>query len=141
MVPPRRFLVGCSFNLHATRRTPHGASRLVHALSGWLVKTRRAPPRHYRDARIYGLEATPRMTMGSPRHPTPSDPTRPDPTRPDPTRSDPPHVCPRLAQGRTAPESPLEGSDERLARFRDVLSEKLETGVVSMLVRGAVAEV
>ena len=46
-----------------------------------------------------------------------------------------------MTQGRTAPESPLEGSDERLARFRDVLSEKLETGVVSMLVRGAGDEV
>ena len=28
--------------LLATRRTPHGASRLVHAVSAWSVKTRRA---------------------------------------------------------------------------------------------------
>lgn len=44
-------------------------------------------------------------------------------------------------QGRTAPERPLKGSDARLARFREVLGEKLETGVVSMLVGGAVAKV
>ena len=32
--------------LHATRRTPHGASRLVQAMSAWSVKTRHAPCRH-----------------------------------------------------------------------------------------------
>ena len=37
--------------LHATRRTPHGASRLVRAMSAWLVKHRHAPSRHCRDAR------------------------------------------------------------------------------------------
>ena len=37
--------------LHATRRTPHGASRLVLAMSSWSVKTRRAPSRHCSDAR------------------------------------------------------------------------------------------
>ena len=42
------------FTLHAIRRTPHGASRLVQAMSAWLVKTRRAPSRHSRDARVYG---------------------------------------------------------------------------------------
>ena len=31
---------------HATRRTPHGASRLVQGMSAWLVKTRRAPSQH-----------------------------------------------------------------------------------------------
>ena len=40
------------FTLHATRRTPHGASRLVQAMPAWLVKTRRAPSRHSRDARV-----------------------------------------------------------------------------------------
>ena len=40
--------------LHATRRTPHGASRLVLAMSAWSVKIRRAPPRHCRVARVYG---------------------------------------------------------------------------------------
>ena len=41
----------------ATRRTPHGASRLVQETSTWLVKTRRAPSRHCRDARGYGHTA------------------------------------------------------------------------------------
>ena len=40
--------------LHATRRTPHGASHLVQAMSTWRVKTRRAPSRHCRDAMVYG---------------------------------------------------------------------------------------
>ena len=40
------------FTLHATRRTPHGASRLVQA------KIRRAPSRHSRDARVYGHTTT-----------------------------------------------------------------------------------
>ena len=44
--------------LHATRRTPHGASRLVQAMSAWSVKTRRAPSRHCRDARVYGHTTT-----------------------------------------------------------------------------------
>ena len=46
------------FTLHATRRTPHGASRMVQAMSSWLVKTRRAPSQHSRDARVYGHTAT-----------------------------------------------------------------------------------
>ena len=33
------------------KRVP--ASRLVHAMSSWLAKTRRAPSRHSRDARVY----------------------------------------------------------------------------------------
>ncbi|CAM9875799.1 unnamed protein product, partial [Laminaria digitata] len=40
--------------LHATRRTPHGASRLVQAMSAWSVITRRAPSRHCRDSRVSG---------------------------------------------------------------------------------------
>ena len=44
--------------LHATRRTPHGASRLVLAMSAWSVKTRRAPFRYCRDARVYGHTTT-----------------------------------------------------------------------------------
>ena len=39
--------------LHATRPTPHGASRLVQATSAWSVKTRHAPSRHCRDERVY----------------------------------------------------------------------------------------
>ena len=41
-----------------TRRTPHDASRLVQAMSAWSVKTRRAPSRHCRDARVYGHPTT-----------------------------------------------------------------------------------
>ena len=40
--------------LHEARRTPHGASRLVHSMSSWSVKTRRASPRRFRDARVNG---------------------------------------------------------------------------------------
>ena len=43
---------------HATRPTPHGASRLVQATSAWSAKTRRSPSRHYRDARVYGHTTT-----------------------------------------------------------------------------------
>ena len=44
--------------LHVTRRTPHGASRLVQTISTWSVKTRRAPSRHCREARVYGHTTT-----------------------------------------------------------------------------------
>ena len=47
------------FTLHATRRTPHGALRLVQAMSAWLVKTRRAPSRHSRDASLYVIRLRP----------------------------------------------------------------------------------
>ena len=40
--------------LHATCQTPHGASRLVQAVSAWSVKTRRAPSRHCSGAKTYG---------------------------------------------------------------------------------------
>ena len=40
--------------LHVSRRTPHGASRLVHAESAWSIKTRHAPSRRRRDAMAYG---------------------------------------------------------------------------------------
>ena len=39
---------------HASRPTPHGASRLVQAVSAWSAKTRRATSRLCRDARVYG---------------------------------------------------------------------------------------
>ena len=42
----RAILGRMQFTLHATRQTRHGASRLVQAMSAWLVKTRRAPSRH-----------------------------------------------------------------------------------------------
>ena len=38
--------------LYATRRTSHGASGLVRAMSAWLVKTRHAPSRHCRNAMV-----------------------------------------------------------------------------------------
>ena len=44
--------------LHATRQTPHGASRFLLAMSACSVKTRCAPSRHYRDARVYGHTTT-----------------------------------------------------------------------------------
>ena len=43
--------------LHAIRRTPHGASRLVLATSAWSVETRRAPSGH-RRTRVYGQTTT-----------------------------------------------------------------------------------
>ena len=60
--------------LHTTRRTPHGASRLVQAMSAWVVKTRRAPSRHSRDARVYGhttmaMHKTSTPPASSPPHP------------------------------------------------------------------------
>ena len=39
--------------LHAVRRTPHGASRMVLSVYAWSVRARRAPSRHCRDARVY----------------------------------------------------------------------------------------
>ena len=54
--------------LHATRRTPRGASRLVQAMSAWLVKTRRAPSRHSRDAKVYGHATTAIHKPSTPPH-------------------------------------------------------------------------
>ena len=49
------FLSRMQLTLHATRRTPHSASRLVHAMPAWSVKTRRAPSRHIRDPGVIPL--------------------------------------------------------------------------------------
>ena len=54
------------FTLHATRPTPHGASRLVQAVSAGSVKTRRAPSRHWRHARVYGHTTTAIYDMSTP---------------------------------------------------------------------------
>ena len=43
---------------HATRRTPHGASRLLDATFAWSVKTRPTPSRIRRDASVYGHMTT-----------------------------------------------------------------------------------
>ena len=52
--------------LHATRRTLHGASRLVLAVYAWSVKTRHTPSRHCRDARVYGHTTTAMHDMSTP---------------------------------------------------------------------------
>ena len=44
--------------LHATRRTPHGASCLVLSMSAWSVETRRTPSRHCSDAGGYAHTTT-----------------------------------------------------------------------------------
>ena len=55
--------------LHTTRPTPHGASRLVQAVFAWSVKTRRAPSRHCRYARVYGHTTTATHDMSNPPSP------------------------------------------------------------------------
>ena len=85
------------FTLRVTRRTPHGASRLVQAMSTWLVKTRRAPSRHSRDARVYGYTTTAMHKLSTPPchpHPTPTTPPPPPP----PTPSNPPRTRVRTDQ-------------------------------------------
>ena len=43
--------------LHMTRPIPpHGASRLVHAMSAWSAKTRRVQPRRCENVKVYGLK-------------------------------------------------------------------------------------
>ena len=54
------------FTLYVTRRTPHRASRLVQAMSAWLVKTRRASSRHSGDARVYGQTTTAMHKLSTP---------------------------------------------------------------------------
>ena len=54
------------FTLYATRRTLHGASRLVQAMSAWLVKTRRPPSRHSRDERVCGHTTTAMHKLSTP---------------------------------------------------------------------------
>ena len=49
---------------HATRPTPHGASRSAQAKSAWSVKTRRAPSRHCRESRVYGHATTVILSIG-----------------------------------------------------------------------------
>ena len=56
------------------RRTPHGTSCLVQALSAWLGKTRRAPSWHSKDARVYGHTTTAmhKLSTPPPRPPSPN---------------------------------------------------------------------
>ena len=51
--------------LHATRRTSHGASRLLQAMSAWSVKTRGAPSRHLYTGRVHGHTTTAMHGMGT----------------------------------------------------------------------------
>ena len=51
--------------LHLARPTPHGASPLVQAIPTWSVKTRRAPSRRCRDARVYGHTTTAMHNMSA----------------------------------------------------------------------------
>ena len=53
-------------NVHAIRRAPHSASCLVQAMPAWSLKTRRAPSRHCRDARVYGHTTTAMNEMSTP---------------------------------------------------------------------------
>ena len=52
--------------VHATRRTPHGTSRLVLAVPSWSVKTRHASSRRCRGARVYGHMTTAMHDMSTP---------------------------------------------------------------------------
>ena len=52
----RAVLSRMQITLHATRQPPHGASRLMQALSAWSV--RRTLSRQYSDASVYGHTTT-----------------------------------------------------------------------------------
>ena len=69
----RAVLARMQFTLHTTRRTPHGASRLVQTMPAWVVKTLRAPSRNSRDARVYGHTTTAMHKQSTP-PPPPSSP-------------------------------------------------------------------
>ena len=71
-----RLLERMQFTVHATRRTPHGAWRLVQAIPAWLVKTRRAPSRHSRDGRVYGHTTTAMQKSSTPLAPLPPSPPK-----------------------------------------------------------------
>ena len=62
----RTVLGRMQFTLYATRRTPHGAWRLVQAMSAWLVKARRAPSRQSRDGRVDGHTTTAMHKLSTP---------------------------------------------------------------------------
>ena len=77
----RAVLGRMQFTLHATRRTPHNASRLVQEMSAWLVKARRAPYRHSRDARVYGHTTTAMHKLSTPPPPPSNPPPAPADTK------------------------------------------------------------
>ena len=71
--PPPPFLEGCSLPLNrlADHLTALRAC-LVQATSAWFVKTRHAPSRHSRDARVYGHTTTAMHKLSTPPRPPPS---------------------------------------------------------------------
>ena len=74
------FLVRMQLTLHATHRTPHGASCLAQAMSAWPGETRCAPSRHCKDARVYGHTTTAvhnNEYTSTPHHSSPSPPPLP----------------------------------------------------------------
>ena len=58
-------LIRMKLTLRAIRRTPHGASRSMQAVSALLVKTLRVASR-LTNARVYGLETTAMHEMSTP---------------------------------------------------------------------------
>ena len=62
----RAVLSVMQLTIQATRRTPHGASRLVLAMSAWSVKTRRAPSRHVEMRGSMVIRLRPCMIMSTP---------------------------------------------------------------------------
>ena len=56
--PHKRFLVGRGSPFMRLAEHLYGASRLVQATSAWSAKTRRAPSRDCRDAKVYRLATT-----------------------------------------------------------------------------------
>ena len=56
--PHKRFLAECFSPFMRLAEHLTGALRLVPAMSVWSVRTRRAPSRHCRDARVYGHTTT-----------------------------------------------------------------------------------
>ena len=73
--PPSKTISRVQLTPQATRRTPHGALRLVQAMSAWSVKTQRAPSRPCRDAKVNGHTTTAMTTamneMSTPLPPAP----------------------------------------------------------------------
>ena len=56
----------------------HANSQMAQAMSAWAVKTRRAPSRHCRNARVYDCKTTAMHEMTTP--PPPEAPPEPFPT-------------------------------------------------------------
>ena len=79
--------------LHATRRTPHGASPLVQSNVCLVGETRPAPSRHSRDATVYGHTTTVMHKLSTP---PPFPPPHPAPPFQPPAPPPPPLNNPAL---------------------------------------------